>query len=117
MRPLKLALATFSVITSLCGIVSTAVAQSTTAPLSQQSLQEFQQNNSQSTYSVGGSGGLNILQLIHNSNLTGGKSSDEIRSGQQESLDEATKEFRLRQLQKLNVNNPALVTTPAKLQK
>ncbi len=103
----KLIIAT--VLAALFGTAFSAIAQPNSTPLSQQSLQEFQQSN-QSAYSLGGSNGLNILQLIHNSNLINGKSAGELSSSQQESLDSATQSFRLQQRQKLNVNNPALTT-------
>jgi len=105
----KLIVATFATLVTICGLASGAMAQTTSTPLSQQSLQEFQQNN-QSSNPLGGGNGLNILQLIHNANLLNGKSSAELSTSQQESFDAATQEFRLQQRQKLNVNNPALLT-------
>lgn len=87
----------------------TAIAQVPPPPLSQQSLQEFQQPN-QSNFSVGGSNsGLNLLQLIQSANLLNSKSANEVRAGQNEALDEARIKFRQQQRQQLGVTNPVLL--------
>ncbi len=89
-----------------------ATAQLPPLPTSQQSLQEFQQPN-QSGFSTGSNGtGLNLFQLLQNSNFLSGKSAGEVGIGQKESLDEASVEFRKQQRQKLNVVNPILVEKP-----
>jgi len=93
-----------------------AIAQVPPPPVSQQSLQEFQQP-AQSNFSLGGTNsGLNLLQLIQNANLLNGKSASEVTAGQKESLDEASVKFRQQQRQQLGVTNPVLVegTNPPK---
>jgi hypothetical protein len=85
-----------------------AIAQVPPPPLSQQSLQEFQQP-AQSNFSIGGNGGVNLLQLIQNANLLNGKSAAEVSAGQKESLDEASVKFRQQQRQQLGVTKPVLV--------
>lgn len=86
-----------------------AIAQVPPPPVSQQSLQEFQQPN-QSNFSLGGSNsGLNLLQLIQNANLLNGKSAADVNAGQKETLDEASVKFRQQQKQQLGVTNPVLV--------
>ncbi len=76
-------------------------------PLSQQALRELQ--DSRSLYSTG-SNGLNVMQLIHNANLTGGKSTTEFSTEQSEALNDAAKEFRQQQRQKLGLPTSNVVT-------
>lgn len=101
----------------VCGMeINGAIAQVPPPPVSQQSLQEFQQTN-QSSFSLGGNGtGLNLLQLLQNSNLLNSKSAAEVSAGQNETLDEASIQFRKQQRQQLGITNPALVdgTNPKK---
>jgi len=106
----KQAIATFTIL----GIFNwantiTAIAQVPPPPVSQQSLQEFQQP-SQSNFSLGNGGsGLNLLQLIQNANLLNGKSAAEVSAGQNETINDASVEFRRQQLQQLGVKNPVLI--------
>jgi hypothetical protein len=101
----------------VCGMETNgAIAQVPPPPVSQQSLQEFQQPN-QSSFSLGGNGtGLNLLQLLQNANLLNGKSPAEVSAGQKETIDEASIQFRKQQRQQLGITNPALVneTNPKK---
>ncbi len=88
-----------------------AIAQVTTATtLSEQTLRDAQQQE-RSSLSVGGSN-LNLLQLINNINLAGGKSADQFRASQAESFDEAVTNFRTQQRRDVKISIPA-VNTPA----
>lgn len=85
------------------GLLATpAIAQivDNAAPLSQQTLQELDRNN-RSNFSVG-NGNFDVMQLIHNANLLNGRSPEQFRREQDESLDAAVKEFRLQQQQKID---------------
>jgi hypothetical protein len=113
-------LTVFGAVFGVCGSnnmeINGAIAQVPPPPVSQQSLQEFQQPN-QSSFSLGSNGsGLNLLQLLQNSNLLNGKSAAEVTAGQNETLDEASIQFRKQQRQQLGITNPALVdgTNPKK---
>jgi tRNA A37 N6-isopentenylltransferase MiaA len=82
-----------------------AIAQVNNAPtLSEQTLREAQQQD-KSPLSVGGSN-LNLLQLINNLNLAGGKSSEQFRASQSESLDEAVSNFRNQQQREIKFSIP-----------
>jgi hypothetical protein len=109
--------AVFGAVFGVCGIeINGAIAQVPPPPVSQQSLQEFQQPN-QSGFSLGSNGsGLNLLQLLQNANLLNSKSAAEVRAGQNETLEEASLQFRKQQRQQLGITNPALVneTNPKK---
>jgi hypothetical protein len=88
-----------------------AIAQVTTATtLSEQTLRDAQQQE-RSSLSVGGSN-LNLLQLINNINLAGGKSADQFRASQAESFDEAVTNFRTQQRRDVKILIPA-ANTPA----
>jgi hypothetical protein len=88
-----------------------AIAQVTTATtLSEQTLRDAQQQE-RSPLSVGG-GNLNLLQLINNINLAGGKSAEQFRANQAESLDEAVTNFRTQQRRDVKISIPA-ANTPA----
>jgi hypothetical protein len=86
-----------------------AIAQVTTATtLSEQTLRDAQQQE-RSPLSVGG-GNLNLLQLINNINLAGGKSAEQFRANQAESLDEAVTNFRTQQRRDVKISIPAAKT-------
>ena len=86
-----------------------AIAQVTTATtLSEQTLRDAQQQE-RSSLSVGGSN-LNLLQLINNINLAGGKSADQFRASQAESFDEAVTNFRTQQRRDVKISIPAANT-------
>jgi hypothetical protein len=88
-----------------------AIAQITPAPtLSEQTLREAQQQE-RSSLSVGGSD-LNLLQLINNINLAGGKSPEQFRASQAESFDEAVTNFRSQQRREVKIEIPT-ANTPA----
>lgn len=88
-----------------------AIAQVTTATtLSEQTLRDAQQQE-RSSLSVGGSN-LNLLQLINNINLAGGKSAEQFRANQAESIDEAVTNFRSQQRRDVKISIPA-VNIPA----
>lgn len=55
---------------------------------------------------IGGSGGLNVFNMIHNAQLGGWRDPNDVASEQRNSLDKATAEFRRRQLQQLG--NPQI---------
>jgi hypothetical protein len=110
-------LTVFGAVFGVCGIeINEAIAQVPPPPVSQQSLQEFQQPN-QSGFALGSNGsGLNLLQLLQNANLLNSKSAAEVSAGQKETIDEASIQFRKQQRQQLGITNPALVdgTNPKK---
>ena len=82
-----------------------AIAQINNAPtLSEQTLREAQQQE-RSPLSVGGSN-LNFLQLINNINLAGGKSAEQFRASQAESLDEAVSSFKDQQRREIKISIP-----------
>ncbi|MEA5479872.1 hypothetical protein VB774_19780 [Pseudanabaena galeata UHCC 0370] len=86
-----------------------AIAQITPAPtLSEQTLREAQQQE-RSSLSVGGSN-LNLLQLINNINLAGGKSPEQFRASQAESLEEAVSNFRDQQRREVKISIPSANT-------
>ena len=86
-----------------------AIAQVTTATtLSEQTLRDAQQQE-RGSLSVGGSN-LNLLQLINNINLAGGKSADQFRASQAESFDEAVTNFRTQQRRDVKISIPAANT-------
>jgi hypothetical protein len=88
---------------------SGAIAQVNNATtLSEQTLREAQQQE-RSSLSVGGSN-LNLLQLINNINLAGGKSADQFRASQTESFDEAVTNFRTQQRRDVKISIPAANT-------
>jgi hypothetical protein len=83
-----------------------AIAQITPATtLSEQTLRDTQQQE-RSSLSVGGGSNLNLLQLINNINLAGGKSADQFRASQAESLDEAVTSFRDQQRREIKISIP-----------
>ena len=112
----KIVVAMFTVF-GFCGLeISEAIAQLPPPPASQQGLQEFQQTN-QSGFSIGNNGGgVSLLQLLQNANFLNSKSAAEISAGQNETIDEASIQFRKQQRQQLGVTNPVLVdvTNPKK---
>ncbi len=94
-----------SCISGLLFVSASAIAQSTpSTTLSEQTLREAQQQE-RSPLSVGGSN-LNLLQLINNINLAGGKSAEQFRANQSESLDEAVSTFRNQQRREINFSIP-----------
>jgi hypothetical protein len=102
--------AVFGAVFGVCGMeINGAIAQVPPPPVSQQSLQEFQQPT-QSGFALGSNGtGLNLLQLLQNANLLNSKSAAEVSAGQKETIDEASIQFRKQQRQQLGITNPALV--------
>ncbi|WP_434684552.1 hypothetical protein [Pseudanabaena minima] len=86
-----------------------AIAQINNATtLSEQTLREAQQQE-RSSLSVGGSN-LNLLQLINNINLAGGRSPEQFRANQAESLDEAVSNFRDQQRREVKISIPSANT-------
>jgi hypothetical protein len=110
----KIVIATFTIL-GISGFefMNKAIAQvPPPPPLSQQSLQEFQQP-AQSNFSFGNSNsGVNLLQLLQNANLLNGRSSEDVSAGQKETIEEASVQFRKQQRQQLGVTNPVLVDNP-----
>ncbi|MBD2188334.1 hypothetical protein [Pseudanabaena mucicola] len=91
---------------SVAILASGAMAQVNNATtLSEQTLKEVRQQE-QSPLSVGGSN-LNLLQLINNINLAGGKSPEQFRASQAESFDEAVSNFRNQQRRDVKLEIPA----------
>jgi hypothetical protein len=83
-----------------------AIAQVNSAPtLSEQTLRDARQQE-QSPLSIGGSN-LNIMQLINNINLAGGKSPEQFSSEQSESLDDAVQNFRNQQRRDIKISIPS----------
>ena len=100
-----------SLVSATLFAASGAIAQITPAPtLSEQTLREAQQQE-RSSLSVGGSN-LNLLQLINNINLAGGKSPEQFRASQAESFDEAVTNFRSQQRREVKIEIPT-ANTPA----
>ncbi|MDX1977917.1 MAG: hypothetical protein SFT94_09600 [Pseudanabaenaceae cyanobacterium bins.68] len=81
----------------ILAITCPAIAQVTPKPVteSQQALQELRQENSGDLFRSNGTTG--IMQLIHNANLLNGKSPEQVRSQQAESIDQSVQQFRQRQ--------------------
>ncbi|MDX2254024.1 MAG: hypothetical protein NW214_00755 [Pseudanabaenaceae cyanobacterium bins.39] len=97
------------VIAPLASLVVTsteAIAQVNSATtLSEQTLRDARQQE-QSPLSIGGSN-LNIMQLINNINLAGGKSPQQFQSEQSESLDDAVQNFRNQQRRDIKISIPS----------
>ncbi len=101
-----ISLAATSLISGLLFASASAIAQVTPPPtLSEQTLREAQQQE-RSPLSIGGSN-LNLLQLINNINLAGGKSAEQFRASQTESLDDAVSTFRNQQRREIKFSIPA----------
>ena len=84
---------------------TSAIAQVNNAStLSEQTLRDTQQQE-RGALSVGGSN-LNLLQLINNINLAGGKSPEQFRANQAESLDEAVSSVRDQQRREIKISIP-----------
>jgi tRNA A37 N6-isopentenylltransferase MiaA len=100
-----ISLAAMSLMSASIFASSGAIAQVNNAStLSEQTLREAQQQE-RSPLSVGG-GNLNLLQLINNINLAGGKSSEQFRESQSESFDEAVSNFRNEQKREIKFSIP-----------
>jgi hypothetical protein len=91
-----ISLTAISLVSATIVASSGAIAQvSTASTLSEQTLRESQQQD-RGPLSIGGSN-LNLLQLINNINLAGGKSPEQFRANQSESIDEAVTTYRKQQ--------------------
>lgn len=89
---------------------ASAIAQVNTATtLSEQTLREAQQQE-KGSMNIGGSN-LNLLQLMNSINLAGGKSPEQFRASQSESLDDAVSNFKNQQRREVKFSIPA--TNPA----
>jgi len=85
---------------------SSAIAQVNNATtLSEQTLRQSQQQE-QSPLSIGGTN-LNFSQLINQINLSGGKSPEQFRAEQSESLDDAVNSFRKQQQREIKISIPS----------
>ena len=105
----NVAITTMSLVSATMFVTAGVIAQVTSATtLSEQTLREAQQQE-RSSLSVGGSN-LNLLQLINNINLAGGKSADQFRASQSESLDEAVSNFRTQQRREVKISIPTTNT-------
>jgi hypothetical protein len=83
-----------------------AIAQVNTATtLSEQTLREAQQQE-KGSLNIGGSN-LNLLQLINNINLAGGRSPEKFRADQAESFDEAVSSFKNQQRREVKFSIPS----------
>ncbi len=84
---------------------SGAIAQvNTPTTLSEQTLRQTQQQE-QSPLSIGGTN-LNFSQLINQINLSGGKSPEQFRAEQSESLNDAVNTFRNQQRREIKISIP-----------
>ncbi|NUN63936.1 hypothetical protein HCU40_04020 [Pseudanabaena biceps] len=84
---------------------SNAIAQVVPAStLSEQTLRESQQQE-RGSLDIGGSN-LNLLQLINQINLAGGKSSEQFNKEQSESLNDAVANFRNQQRKEIQISIP-----------
>jgi len=102
-------LTTMSLLSATMLAAAGAIAQVNNAStLSEQTLREAQQQE-KSPLSVGGSN-LNLLQLINNINLAGGKSAEQFRASQSEALDEAVSNFRDQQRREVKISIPTANT-------
>jgi hypothetical protein len=100
-----ISLAAMSLVSAAMLIPTGAIAQSTTATtLSEQTLREAQQQE-RGSMNIGGSN-LNLLQLINNINLAGGKSPEQVRTSQSESIDDAVSNFK-QQRQEVKISIPS----------
>ena len=91
---------------AIATLPSQALSQVNTAPtLSEQTLRDAQQQE-RSPLSVGGSN-LNIMQLINNINLAGGKSPEQFQAEQSESLNEAVNTYREQQRREIKISIPS----------
>jgi len=101
-----LSLAAMSLVSAAMFIPTGAmIAQVNNAPtLSEQTLRDTQQQE-RGALSVGGSN-LNLLQLINNINLAGGKSPEQFRANQAESLDDAVSNYRDQQRREIKISIP-----------
>ncbi|PZU95824.1 MAG: hypothetical protein DCE90_11775 [Pseudanabaena sp.] len=98
-------LAAMSFISANVILSSSAIAQVNTAPtLSEQTLREAQQQE-RGSLSVGGSN-VNLLQLINQINLAGGRSPEQFSKDQNESFDEAVSTFRKQQQREIKISIP-----------
>jgi len=89
---------------------ASAIAQvNNAATLSEQTLREAQQQE-KGSLNIGGSN-LNLLQLINNINLAGGKSPEKFRAEQSESFDDAVSNFRNQQRREVKFSIPASSTS------
>lgn len=83
-----------------------AIAQVNNAPtLSEQTLRDAQQQE-RSALSIGGTN-LNLLQLINSINLAGGKSPEQFRAGQSESIDDAVSTYKNQQRREIKISIPS----------
>ena len=100
-----ISLAVTSLLSATMLLSTSAIAQVNNAStLSEQTLRDTQQQE-RGALSVGGSN-LNLLQLINNINLAGGKSPEQFRANQAESLDEAVSSFRDQQRREIKISIP-----------
>ena len=102
-----ISLAVTSLLSATMLFSTSAIAQVNNAStLSEQTLRDTQQQE-RGALSVGGSN-LNLLQLINNINLAGGKSPEQFRANQAESLDEAVSSFRDQQRREIKISIPTI---------
>lgn len=102
-----ISLAVTSLLSATMLFSTSAIAQVNNAStLSEQTLRDTQQQE-RGALSVGGSN-LNLLQLINNINLAGGKSPEQFRANQAESLDDAISTFRDKQRREIKISIPTI---------
>jgi len=95
-----------SIVSATIFASSSAIAQVTNATtLSEQTLRQTQQQE-QSPLSIGATN-LNFSQLINQINLSGGKSAEQFRAEQSESLDDAVNTFRKQQRREIKISIPS----------
>jgi hypothetical protein len=100
-----LSVAVTSLVSAIVLMPTGAIAQlNNSTTLSEQTLRDAQQQE-RSSLSVGGSN-LNLLQLINNINLAGGKSAEQFRASQSESLDDAVSNFKNQQRRDIKISIP-----------
>ncbi|CAN1213022.1 hypothetical protein TUMEXPCC7403_22655 [Tumidithrix helvetica PCC 7403] len=86
---------------SVAGVGRVAAQTTGATTLSDQTLKDNQQAGG-SPYTITGSN-LNIMQLIHNSQLNGGRSSDQFREQQNDSINSAVEGFKTQRTQELKL--------------
>jgi hypothetical protein len=105
-----ISLVTTSIVSVTIFAAAGAIAQVNNAStLSEQTLRDAQQQE-KGALNIGGSN-LNLLQLINNINLAGGKSPEKFRADQAESFDDAIANFRNQQRREVKFSIPASPTS------
>lgn len=96
--------ATSLVSTTILAVAGAIAQVNTSTTLSEQTLREARQQE-RGSMNIGGSN-LNLLQLMNSINLAGGKSPEQFRASQDESLDDAVSNFKSQQRREVKISIP-----------